>query len=196
LQNAVRGIPSSASAYYWAFFFASFFAFLAALAASLFMHALFFFSFLILSQAETIFFSPAAKDAGEFNVKEPTPTNAVRIESAISLFIFCISIQEVTVDLGWLQPKLNLESRHNQENITLSDSNFRQPVCGGDKLDHGSGGFSCRGRIKTLPPVAFDPFGDGRREDVHRGSLLASSACLSWAPRTMPFSPKIRSTLT
>ena len=50
---------------------------------------------------------------------------------------------------------------------------------GGDKLDHGSGGFSCRGRIKTLPPVAFDLFGDGRREDVHRGSLLTSSACLS-----------------
>jgi hypothetical protein len=52
-------------------------------------------------------------------------------------------------------------------------------VCGGDKLDHGSGGFSCRGRSKTLPPVAFDLFGDGRREDVHRGSLLTSSACLS-----------------
>jgi hypothetical protein len=50
---------------------------------------------------------------------------------------------------------------------------------GGDKLDHGSGGFSCRGRSKTLPPVAFDLFGDGRREDVHRGSLLTSSACLS-----------------
>ena len=52
-------------------------------------------------------------------------------------------------------------------------------VCGGDKLDHGSGGFSCRGRIKTLPPVAFDLFGDGRWEDVHRGSLFTSSACLS-----------------
>ena len=51
-------------------------------------------------------------------------------------------------------------------------------VCGGDKLDHGSGGFSFRGRRKTLPPVAFDPFGDGRWEDVHRGSLFTSSACL------------------
>ena len=52
-------------------------------------------------------------------------------------------------------------------------------VCGGDKLDHGSGGFSYRGRSKTLPPVAFDPFGDGRWEDVHRGCLFAGTACLS-----------------
>ena len=52
-------------------------------------------------------------------------------------------------------------------------------VCGGDKLDHGSGGYSFRGRSKTLPPVAFAPFGDGRWEDVHRGSLFTSSACLS-----------------
>ena len=29
---------------------------------------------------------------------------------------------------------------------------------GGDKLVHGSGGISQRGRSKTLPPVAFDLF--------------------------------------
>ncbi len=29
---------------------------------------------------------------------------------------------------------------------------------GGDKLVHGSGGISSRGRSKTLPPVAFDLF--------------------------------------
>jgi hypothetical protein len=51
-------------------------------------------------------------------------------------------------------------------------------VCGGDKLDHGSGGFSFRGRSKTLPPVAFGPFWDGRWKDVHRGSLFTCSAGL------------------
>ena len=32
------------------------------------------------------------------------------------------------------------------------------PENGGDKLVHGSGGISQRGRSKTLPPVAFDLF--------------------------------------
>ena len=31
-------------------------------------------------------------------------------------------------------------------------------------------------RSKTLPPVAFDPFGDGRWEDVHRGALSTRAA--------------------
>ena len=50
---------------------------------------------------------------------------------------------------------------------------------GGDKLVHGSGGICpAAGRSKTLPPVAFDPFGDGRPEDVHRGPLSTRSAGL------------------
>jgi len=51
-------------------------------------------------------------------------------------------------------------------------------VFGGDKLDHGSGEFFFCGRIKTLPPVAFGPFGDGRWKDVYRGSLFTCSAGL------------------
>ena len=69
---------------------------------------------------------------------------------------------------------------HGGQQLALFNAHYDeycfQPVCGGDKLDHGSGGFSCRGRSKTLPPVAFYLFGDGRWEDVHRGSLLTSSA--------------------
>ncbi len=38
-------------------------------------------------------------------------------------------------------------------------------VCDGDNLDHGSGGIFCGWRRKTLPPVAFDPFGNGRWEE-------------------------------
>ena len=39
--------------------------------------------------------------------------------------------------------------------------------------------FPVCGRSKTLPPVAFDPFRDGRWEDVHRGALSTRSAGMS-----------------
>ena len=52
--------------------------------------------------------------------------------------------------------------------------------CAGDKLDHGSGGLiPTAGRSKRPPPVAFDLLGDGRPEDVQRGSL---SACSTGVP--------------
>ena len=38
------------------------------------------------------------------------------------------------------------------------NSDFSKIENGGDKLVHGSGGISQRGRSKTLPPVAFDLF--------------------------------------
>ena len=45
-----------------------------------------------------------------------------------------------------------------------------------NKTTEAAGFVLCCGRIKTLPFVAFDPLLDGRREDVHRGSLFTRSA--------------------
>ena len=78
-----------------------------------------------------------------------------------------------TLGLGML---INPTEWFQNEEITIQDVREFDLCVAVTNWSTEAAGIAQLRRSKTLPPVAFDPFGDGRWEDVHRGALSTRAA--------------------